>query len=524
MRCVRLSQWLLAGFLLAILACAGGCPSDTPFVPGTDLVAPNFTDVFAYGALVQGQSGTVSVSATVVGLASPVNSVTADLSSIGGVAGQPLVRATGNFWTFAGVVTPPDGGIRTVAFTAVDAAGLSSSATTKISVGFNGTSGSGDGGGTPDGNPSVRKNPLGQSTDVSSSILAEVYVPSRYGGQLTINGAGVQLIYTDGTDLRSNTTGQVTGLTGPVVAEGDPCSYAVPQNRPGWYYIRLAGGASATISSTFVETGQASYRPWNGWWWAWNPSGGPTLYDAGGPFEKYDRVYGTKAQSWAMTNETGGAWWWGHCWGWSIASILLPEPQATTKNGVRFSADDMKGLYSALADDDPYIDQDLSIEDIPAGPPTANSGEPVDAYCDDVYRIVRTCVREDRVQVQGDLRAASTSSDRAEEIWNQAIYKYAATFSEAPGAGDEHVVQIDMQVWSNYDLKPPPTDNSLDRNEEYVYQLEFDAQGQVIPKSSKQNWISTSHFAPGELHRLTGSPYSPANPYLTRARIDGLYR
>lgn len=372
----------------------------------------------------------------------------------------------------------------------------------------------------------IQKDPLGRSTSLGGQVVGKVYVPSRYGGQLTLSGSNIQLFYTDGSDLQSSVAAQIYtgGLSGSVVAQGNPCSYTVPLGKPGWYYIRPMGSTPATVASSFEEDGQASYRPWNGWWWPWNTSQGPTLYDFGGPLDKYDHVYGTSARSWEASNEIGGQYWFGHCWGWSIAAILMPAPQATAKKGVSFTMDDMKGLYTQLADSDPYFDATLSIAFIPPGPPTSSPNEDVDAYCDDLYRILRTCIREEGVPVQSDMRAIATPPAQEEEVWNQSIYKYTSNWVEAPGQTNEHVAQIDMVVSSNFGPWPPPTTYTNDRVEEFVYQLEFDAQGQVNAASPAQNWISASHYPPHDLYRLTGSPWTGHNPWVTKPNVDGLYQ
>ena len=235
----------------------------------------------------------------------------------------------------------------------------------------------------------------------------------------------------------------------------------------------------------------------------------------------------THARSWEASNDTASgsaSSWFGHCWGWSIASILMSQPQSATKNGISFSRDDMEGLYTELADNDPYVDQSLTVWYIPPGPPTSSLGQDVDAYCDDLYRILRTSIREDRVPVQSDMRVVATPPSRSVEVWNQAIYKYSSSFSEAPGTNNERLIRIDMDVWSNNDNHGPPTDDTGDRHEEYIYQLEFDATGQVIANSSQQNWISASHYPPHDLLRLTGTPWNAKNPEVTKARVDQLYQ
>lgn len=516
---LRFSWLAVACALIADLCCTVGC-SPLSIVGSGSQSAPSVSNPTIQGTLSVGRLTTIMIEATVEDANGAWLAVVADLSQIGGDSAQPLQQATyqGQYnWT--GSVRPASGGLRSVTIKASNAYGFSDSAVVRINVGYGGTS--------PSGQPGVdglTRIPLGQSAALSGMDAAMVYVPSRYGGKLSVLGAAVQLVYTDGSNA-ADQSGQAFQaiLNGPVVASGNPCVYTVPEGRGGWYYMFLSQGGPATISTSFIEDGQAAVRPWNGWWWPWNPVAGPTLYDADGPLDRYDRVYGTQSRAWASANEVGGAWWWGHCWGWSIASILLPEPRATSRNGVSFSQDQMKSLYIALADNAPHIDASLSVEDIPSGQPTAASGEDIDAYCGQVHRVVRTCLREDRIAVQADLRAVSTLPDRRDEVWNHAVYRYSASFSQAPGSTDEHLVEVHMQIWANSDLLPPPLDPAADRTEEYVYQLEFDGQGQIVLHSPNQNWISASHYPPHEFHRITGSPWSPRNPYLTKSRIDGLY-
>lgn len=600
--------------------------------PGT---LPQITNLAANSTLTLNKENTVSLTVSVTDTTDAIQEVSADLSQIGGSATQALTQSTGDQWTFSGTVTPTVEGVRTITFIATDKAGGMNTSTANITVarvldgppvvlavdGLSDDHKTSPGAGLSQGDlvrvqlsvvqsvntgqvtlelasgagkvniwgsanksdavtlpqtwtlpgdtlpaaiyvegaslsdsardvqltvsyedphlanepgslsdsvyftiVGMQRNGLGGSTDLSGMNIGKVYIPTQYGGQLTVSGGNVQLIYTDGSDLQANAAVQVFqgSLDGSIVAEGDPCTWTVPEGKKGWCYIRLAQDSPATVSSSFEEDGQASYRPWNGWWWPFITSSGPTLYDAGGPMDKYDQIYGTDARGWEQANEGAGAYWFGHCWGWSIAAILLPEPQATTKNGISFTSDDMKGLYTELADCNPYFDSSLSITSMPWGPCTDAMGEDIDKYCDEFYRIMRTCIRQEGVPLQSNMRAIDTPPNRVEEQWNQSIYKYAASFSEVDG--NEHLMHIFMQVWSNFGPYPPPTDDSADRYEEFVVQLEFDSQGQLVPQSSQQNWISASHYPPANLYRLTGSPWSAPNPYITKSRIDGLYQ
>ena len=286
--------------------------------------------------------------------------------------------------------------------------------------------------------------------------------------------------------------------------------------------MRYRGEVPAEVSSRFVEEGEAAKKPWVGWWWPRHPDVNPNNYDDGGPFQKYDQVYGTSAQDWERTYTASTVDWWGHCWGWSNASILLDQPKATTKNGVFFSEDDMEALYTELADSSIGYDEALTVLYIPPGPPTGAAGEEVDKYCDDLYRIISVTIGQERTAVQSDMRAVATPPDRAEEVWNHGIYRYVAWFREAPGTGDERLVEVTVGVWATSPARPPSI-AALDRYEEYVCQLEFDAQGNVVTDSAQQNWLSASHYPPHDLVKLTGIVWQGANPYITRANVDALY-
>lgn len=485
----------------------GQIPSNTP---GNS--PPSITTPAASTSLMKDAPGELTLSVKATDPDGSVKSVTANLSEVGGQSAAAMSPGDNDVWTFSGTVTPTAEGPRTIFIQAMDDLGATSSVNINVSV-------------APLISVDIQKMPLGGGTDLSDAQIAKLYVPSRYGGSLTISGASMEVVYTDGADPTPGLAAQVFlgNLPSAVVAQGDPCSYSVPEGSPGWYYIRLTPRGSATLQNSYVEDGEASYRPWNGWWWPFLPSRGPTLYDPGGPLDKYDQVYGTDARGWEADNKSRGQDWFGHCWGWSIASILIDPPHATSKSGVDFTADDMKGLYTELCDNVPYIDQSMSIHYIPPTAPTSSPGEDVDLVVDEVHRVLRANIREDSVPLQSNLRAVATPPDGIAEVWNGAVYRYYSAWQEAPGANDEHLVQIDTTITSNFGPWPPPTDYMNDRQEEFVYQIEFDSQGQIVPQSPRQNWISASHYPPQDLNRLTGSPFEAGAPGVTKANVDALY-
>ena len=122
--------------VLAIATKEGMDPSDVVTATFT-LAAQGYSlaisNPAASGSLVQGQSGTISVSCSVTAQGSQVQSVVADLSQVGGPAAQPLDQS-GNDWTWSGPVTATTSGTRTVVFIATDDTSATVTATTTISV------------------------------------------------------------------------------------------------------------------------------------------------------------------------------------------------------------------------------------------------------------------------------------------------------------------------------------------------------------------------------------------------------
>ena len=110
-----------------------------------------------------------------------------------------------------------------------------------------------------------------------------------------------------------------------------------------------------TAASAAQEYGSTSKWPWSGYWWPMKESG-YNLYSNNGPLQKYDQFTSTlgqrtTAQAWEKANHyttSADNSWWGHCHAWAAASILAAEPTAVTRNGVSFSANDTKGLVTAL--------------------------------------------------------------------------------------------------------------------------------------------------------------------------------
>ena len=158
----------------------------------------------------------------------------------------------------------------------------------------------------------------------------------------------------------------------------------------------------------------------------------------------------------------------------------------------------MEGLYIELADGAPETGGwtwrvgSLPNNPIPAGPPTAATGEAVDAWADKVQNGLCQYIRRERLAMNGNLR--DSTGAHASEVWNHDVYKYESTMEEAAG-GNEKVVKVTTLITSNTDgtIMPPATDK---REDTYVYVLEYTGDGEIDGSSANQNWISCTGFAP----------------------------
>ena len=205
------------------------------------------------------------------------------------------------------------------------------------------------------------------------------------------------------------------------------------------------------------------------------------------------------------------------------------------KNNVTFTRDEMEGRYIELADGatDGWEYRVGAPETaapptpIPAGPPTAATGEAVDAWADKVQKGLREYIRQSHKAMNGNLRDA-TGAD-ASEVWNHDVYKYESTMEEAAG-GNEKVVKVTTLITSNTDgtIMPPATDK---REDTYVYVLEYTDDGEIDGSSANQNWISCRNmtncsFAPKWLGTVNPGEmlWKARHCEITKEKVDALYQ
>ncbi|MBV8487980.1 MAG: hypothetical protein JO161_06845, partial [Planctomycetaceae bacterium] len=314
--------------------------------------------------------------------------------------------------------------------------------------------------GAEDGRPRSRRVPLGGVIAIDSSDRHfGVYVPTRFGGQLTVEV----------------TSGQVGPILGPD-GRDLPNGHEVGTNAQGWYTFEVKNaGVPFSVSSTFIQIGQSARRPWNFYYWPtksdvihepWSGGNGvvdamraygddimvaapgsaiapgqeivlagpnglletpvnpgddltwfPNLYDdrtfrgAGGtvfqgpcPLLKYDQLFRTSARDWEAANSQnqGMSRWPGHCLGGAVASISLNEPNPAPGSGL--TVDELKALWAELGENRRNHQLGDWVSDIPAGPPVPGP-DPCDRYCARFHGVLESQVRGQSHSLLGNLRA-----------------------------------------------------------------------------------------------------------------------
>jgi len=364
------------------------------------------------------------------------------------------------------------------------------------------------------------KIPLGKSLSITDPDIEfySIYIADRYGGELTVTATGgtIELYSPDPYTKVANVFTQI--------------NYQVPFNQFGWHYVKIIDrGSISNISNTFVQTGEASYRPWNFWYWPLKKSDDNpqlNLYGEGGALAKYDTLFGTQARSYeeywwgGYVNRRTGIEWDsgdGHCWGASIASILLPQPKDIVYHSL--SNDEMEGLVSELADTKAICEKIVS--DVPPIKPRPGRDE-ADKFISKIHvgLVAHLLLNENQNNrpLQSNLRDFNGNNPNA--IWNHAIYKFESNMKESED-GKEEIIEISTILYSNCDFFPPPTDNTTARIDTYVYKLGYTVEGEISRDFTDQDWISATGFALDNLWYVKKSSFNnSANLKLTKENVN----
>ena len=425
----------------------------------------------------------------------------------------------------------------------------------------------------------VRTVPLGGNlADQAGDHGYGVYVPTRFGGNLTVKATGGATIEAlTGPDGKARTNGGEVG-----------------ENQQGWYTFRVKGAKDKySVESAFVQVGQAARLPWNFYYWPtksdaihepWSggnarvdtmraygddllvatPGGyiapgqdivlaGPngiletpvpagdtstwfpnqyddttfrgadgTLYQTPSPMLKYDQLFNSSARSWEAANSQNKdiQRWPGHCLGGAVSSILLNEPQPAPGSGL--TQDELKALWAELGENHYNHKIGDYANEIPAGPPQPGL-DGCDTHVARFHAMLETHIRGKKQGLLGNLRGFPPTGT-ANEVWNHGIGKYTATFHPVPGKG-ERTVRLEVELLGNSgsnlnngDPKP--------RANKYEYILTYGLNGQVDESNPYgTDWLSVggdAKFAPLNLLEVVESRWAGHNPYVTEANVRAI--
>ena len=425
--------------------------------------------------------------------------------------------------------------------------------------------------------PQERVQPIplgGSSAEQEGERFFGVYVPTRYGGTLSITASDGQVDRILGPDGRPRTNGGEVG-----------------RDQQGWYTFRVSGADDGyRVSANFTQVGEATRRPWNFYYWptkgdsihepwaggnarvdtmyvngddrlvaspggyiapgqdivlpgsngiletmpaagdtsTWFPNlyddltwRGPdgTLFATPSPMLKYDQVFGSSARNWEAANAQNQDInrWPGHCLGGAVASILLNEPIPAPGSGL--TRDELKALWAELGEN--HLNHRIAdfATDIPAGPPRPGF-DVTDRFAPQVHRMLEQHVRGNRQALLANMRAFPPNGTPG-EVWNQGIGKFTANYYALPGKGERSVrlvVEVEANTGSNLNESDPKPRKAI-----YEYTLVYGLDGEIDQgKADQSDWIAVrgdGMYAPLNVLELAESRWQGHNPYITESNI-----
>jgi hypothetical protein len=426
--------------------------------------------------------------------------------------------------------------------------------------------------------------PLGGSLErQSGDHHYGVYVPTRFGGELTIKATAGQIVDLKGPNGVARSNGQDIGL-----------------DQQGWCTFKVEGAKEPyTVETTFVQVGQSTKKPWNFYYWptkadsihepwaggnarvdtmsangddrliaspggyiapgqdivlagdnglletlpapgddaTWFPNifddltwigpnkergGEVTRFQTPSPLLKYDQLFGTSARQWEaiFSQNKDISRWPGHCLGGAVASILMNEPTPAPWTGM--TRDELKALWAELGENHYNHRIGDFANEIPPGPPHPGP-DPCDWKAPRVHAMLEAHVRGERKTLLANLRAFPPRGT-INEVWNHGIYKYIATYKSMPGRGPR-AVNISVELHANSGSMLNGQDDK-DRVVTYQYNLVYGLDGRVDETNpAAADWISVGGealFAPLNVLELVESRWGGHNRWVTEQNVRTL--
>ncbi len=422
----------------------------------------------------------------------------------------------------------------------------------------------------------VRPVPLGgKLSDQTGEQHYVVFVPTRYGGVLTITPSAGNIENLRGPDDKPRENGKEVG-----------------ENQHGWYSFKVtAADKPYQVETSFVQVGQAARFPWNFYYWGNRPdrihepwSGGngrvdtsrplgddiqvkplgsfvnpgediilpgpnglldtlpasgdsstwyPNLYDdlayhgADGklygtpaPLLKYDQLFGLSARAWeaAHSQDANTPVASGHALGGAVASIMLNEPQPAPGSGL--TQDELKGLWAELGENRFNHRIGANVNGIPAGPPQPGP-DSTDGFVGRFHSVIETHIRAQHQALLSNLRADAPKGTPG-EVWNFGIGRYTAKLQAVPNQ-PVRTVCVDLEIVANSDHSLADQGPKVHVNQ-YKYVVTYETDGSVAEKGFA-DWISCggkAMYCPESLMEVLESRWQGHNPLVTEANVRAL--
>ncbi len=405
-----------------------------------------------------------------------------------------------------------------------------------------------------------------------------VYVPTKFGGVLTVSTTDGTIGPIVGPDGRERTNGQEVG-----------------NGAHGWYTFSVKDPEKPySVATTFVQVGQSTRKPWNSYYWPtkadalhepWAGGNGrvdtmrtagddillvqpgsyiapgqdivhagpnglletpcapgdeitwfPNIYDdltargtdgslytTPSPLLKYDQLFGTGARAWEASFSSRNqdiSRWPGHCLGAAVASILLNEPTPAPGSGL--TRDELKALWAELGEN--HVNHRIGdyATDIPPGPPRLGFDE-TDRFVPRFHSMLETHIRGQKQALLGNLRAFPPRGT-TNEVWNHGIGKFTAKYTAVPGKG-ERAMKLEVELEANSGSMLNGQDSNP-RLITYVYTLVYGLDGKIDEtQANSSDWISLKGealYAPLNIMEVAQTRWVGHNPYVTEANVRAI--
>jgi hypothetical protein len=428
--------------------------------------------------------------------------------------------------------------------------------------------------------------PLGGSLENQSGDHSYgVFVPTRFGGNLTIKTTAGKVIEFKGPNGEERAIGQEIGL-----------------DQHGWYTFRVVEAAKPyTVETQFIQVAQSIKKPWNFYYWPtkadsihepWAGGNGrvdmdfsmirgddelirqpgsyippgedivragpnglleslppvgddatwfPNLYDdltwtgpnkekgnevtvfmTPAPLLKYDQLFNTSARWWESVNsQNKDISRWPGHCLGGAVASILLN-EPIPAPGSGMTKDELKALWAELGENHYNHRIGDYANEIPPGPPRPGPDE-TDWKAPRVHAMFETHIRGERKPILGNMRAFPPRGT-VSEVWNQGIYKYIAEYKAIPNRGPR-AVNIKIEVHTNSGSMLNGQDDK-DRVIFYEYNIVYGLDGRVDETNpAAADWISVGGealYAPLNILELVESRWQGHNPYVTEANVRAL--